>query len=405
MRPSMRLHPWLLHVLLGVAGWELLLLLYLRLRTGTRLGDGSAALAVVGCLAAIGAFLGLSASRRLNRLRDAAEKLRRGEPHVRVGDASRDSIGKAALAFDEMAAELTQAAARERARRARLRRANARLVRKMRERAEESRRQMRELRLEHERDSLRRAVRAMEQVFGVLGHELRTPLAALRLSTEYLASVKVWDEREVRELLVAINGETIRMSEMVNNMLEVSRLGSGCATWNWGRFDLGAVVRESLEGIQPLIPTEGVRVQSELEEGRLQLWGDRDAARRLVTNLVTNALRHTKRGSILIDASECVEDGERAVRLSVRDTGSGIPERVREKLGQPFALNSGVIGSDYVSGAGLGLAICRGIAAAHGGRMEFHSREGEGSTVVAVLKADLARPVNPSSTPSERLAA
>ncbi|MCH9023193.1 MAG: ATP-binding protein [Planctomycetes bacterium] len=120
--------------------------------------------------------------------------------------------------------------------------------------------------------------------------------------------------------------------------------------------------------------------------------GDADAIRRLIINLVTNAAKHTKHGSIRIDIEEILQQDDRSIKLAVSDTGEGIPQEIIKKLGQAFALNAGMVGADYVKGSGLGLTICKGIAAAHGGSITVDSTPEKGATFTVILKADLAEP-------------
>jgi len=81
------------------------------------------------------------------------------------------------------------------------------------------------------------------------------------------------------------------------------------------------------------------------------------------------------------------------VEITVADTGAGIPPEIRDRLGEAFALNAGLVGPNHVNGTGLGLAICKGIARAHGGGLSISSEIGKGTTVVARLRADLEGPV------------
>jgi signal transduction histidine kinase len=110
---------------------------------------------------------------------------------------------------------------------------------------------------------------------------------------------------------------------------------------------------------------------------------------------VSNASKFTPDGSIRVRAAAC-EDGAtaaRLVRVEVSDTGRGIAPAIAERLGEAFALNSGVVGESYVKGSGLGLAICRGIVSAHGGTTSVASTPGKGTTVTVLLRADLPGPV------------
>ena len=242
--------------------------------------------------------------------------------------------------------------------------------------------------LEGERAALRQAVSAMEGVLGVVGHELRTPLAGLRAMSEFLLTDGAVQSAECEQMLGGINEEVVRMAETVNDLLEAARLNSGLAKWNWSQFDLGPVCADALDPVRPLVDGQAVGLHCEVEPG-CEMRGDADAVRRLVMNLVSNARRFTASGSIRVAARQVADGGRRWVEISVADTGAGIPPEIRDRLGEAFALNAGLVGANHVSGTGLGLAICKGIAAAHGGRLSVQSELGAGTTVVARLRADL----------------
>jgi PAS domain S-box-containing protein len=242
--------------------------------------------------------------------------------------------------------------------------------------------------LESERAGLRQAVSAMEGVLGVVGHELRTPLAGLRAMSEFLLTDGATQSKECEQMLSGINEEVVRMSETVNDLLEAARLNSGLAKWKWSKFELGPVCNDALDPIRPLVDEAAVRLECDIEPGCV-MRGDADAVRRLVTNLVSNARRFTTAGSIRVSAKLVNEDGQCWAKVSVSDTGAGIPPEIRDRLGEAFALNAGLVGPNHVSGTGLGLAICKGIALAHGGALSIQSELGKGTTVVARLRADL----------------
>ena len=254
-------------------------------------------------------------------------------------------------------------------------------------------------RLEREKVGLRDAVKSMEQVLGVVGHELRTPLAALRAISEFLItdgarSTDVWDR-----FLHDIGNEVDRMSDTVNNLLEAARLNSGRARWNWGEVDLAGTCAEAIESVRPLVDRTRVELSMDVEPSGLTpdgggrpITGDGEALRRLVTNLLSNARKHTADGSIRVTVrpGETDAGGARWAEVTVCDTGSGIPPDVLARLGEAFALNSGVVGANHVSGTGLGLAICKGIVAAHGGTLTVRSAVGRGTTITARIRTDLA---------------
>ncbi len=245
--------------------------------------------------------------------------------------------------------------------------------------------------IERQTRDLQSSVEAMEQVLGVVGHELRTPLAAIRATSEFLVMDRPTDPELNNQFLQTILDESVRMAEMVNNLLEAARLNSGAATWQWSQFNVLGAAFDALSTVTPLIDP-GVALDCAKVPADLTMSGDAAAIRRLILNLVSNAARHTRQGRIEVNARECHSPTGRQVILEVCDTGEGIPPELRDKLGVAFALNSGIVGVDHVRGAGLGLAICQGIVAAHGGEMTVISEVGSGTTFRITLSADLPEP-------------
>jgi PAS domain S-box-containing protein len=246
--------------------------------------------------------------------------------------------------------------------------------------------------MELERNSLRNAVRAMDRVLGVVGHELRTPLAGLRATTELLAELPK-DAASFDGFLKSVHCEVVRMTQVVNDLVEVARLNSGTAKWNWGSYSPGQACEAAAESIQPLLQDGRVRLSVTASVGDMVATGDADAVRRLVLNLLSNAYKSTARGWIDVTAGRHTDADGSWVKISVSDTGDGMTPETVAKLGEAFALNAGVVG-DPTRGSGLGLAICKGIVAAHGGRITVRSEVKAGTTVTAWLRSDLERPAD-----------
>ena len=266
--------------------------------------------------------------------------------------------------------------------------------------------------LEAEKAALKKAVASMEQVLGVVAHELRTPLAGVRAMSEFLLDGTARETGEFDHFLRGMNQEVVRMAETVNNLLEAARINSGRANWNWSTFDVAEVCREAVERVRPLVDGGAVTLSCEASAGLPEMSGDAEAVARLVLNLLGNAAKHTKAGRIAVSARGFEERGRRWVEVAVEDTGEGIAPEILGRLGEAFALNAGIVGEKYVKGTGLGLAICAGIAAAHGGRMRFESRVGDGTRATVRLRADLpgavagaggagAHAAGPAEIPSE----
>ncbi len=249
------------------------------------------------------------------------------------------------------------------------------------------RQRLRLIEIEHERSRLREALAAQEQLLGVVGHELRTPLASVRAISEVLLA-GACDGAQHQEFLAAMNREVVRMAAIVNDLLDAARLNSGAVQWTWDNVGLQEVCGQAMETIRPLVDAAAVRLACSIEPPGLAMRGDAAALRRLVLNLLSNAQKHTARGSIEVRASACGSE----VQIEVCDTGIGIRPEIGERLGTPFALNAGNAGDTHVQGTGLGIAICKGIVGAHGGSMAVVSRRDGGTAVTVRLRRDLARP-------------
>jgi signal transduction histidine kinase/CheY-like chemotaxis protein len=245
-------------------------------------------------------------------------------------------------------------------------------------------------RLSKEQCGLREAVAGMEQVLGVVGHELRTPLAAVRAISEFLTTDGAKDTAQANDFLRTISDEVDRMSDTVNNLLEAARLNSGRARWNWSEIDPGELVADAASAIRPLVDASRVRLDAAVSGTPTPILGDGEAIGRLLINLLSNATKHTKDGQITVRTRQFTDAGGGWIDFVVCDTGCGISPDVCNRLGEAFALNSGVVGKNHVNGTGLGLAICKGIALAHGGRIMIESASGRGTTITARLRTDLA---------------
>jgi signal transduction histidine kinase len=250
--------------------------------------------------------------------------------------------------------------------------------------------------LESERNHLRDAVKAMSHVLTVIGHELRTPLAAIRANAELaLMTSGAGPDSPIS----SIAGTSASLSQMLDDLLEAARQNSGAACWNWSDMDVSRVCEEAMSAIRPLVNEARVRLSSRVEPMGLRATGDQTAICRLITNLLSNARKHTQDGEIELTARCSFDGATRWLTISVRDTGCGMPPEILNRLGEPFALNRGVVGNEFVDGAGLGLSICRGIATAHGGSISVTSELRGGTTVTALLRADLVEPIVQKDAP------
>lgn len=246
---------------------------------------------------------------------------------------------------------------------------------------------------ERKHERLEEAIAAMGQVLGVVAHELRTPIASIRALAELLMSGGLTVEQRREEFTCSILDEAVRMADLVDNLLEAARINSGVAKWRWNVVNLGQVVEEATATVNPLLRDADIELRIHPPDDGACMQGDHDAVRRLIVNLLTNAIKNTHQGHVLLVVSTADDPTGNWVSVRVEDTGDGIDPGLIEQLGQPFAFNSGMVGAHHVRGSGLGLAICKGIIAAHGGTLNIESTLGRGATFVIRLRRDLSAPL------------
>ncbi|MEA2165984.1 MAG: hypothetical protein QOK37_4111 [Thermoanaerobaculia bacterium] len=216
--------------------------------------------------------------------------------------------------------------------------------------------------------------RLKSEFVSTVSHELRTPLTSIRgalglLSSGLLGPVA---EKGQRMLEIAVTN-TDRLIRLINDILDLERIGSGKVELIRGPVDARAVMLQAVEGIHSMAEQAGVLIVVEPSAGTL--WGDRDRIMQTLTNLLGNAIKFSPRGSVTTLSGI---SGETDFVFSVADEGRGVPEKSLETIFERF---SQVDASDSRGngGSGLGLAICQSIVIAHGGRIWAESNAPAGS--------------------------
>ena len=204
-----------------------------------------------------------------------------------------------------------------------------------------------------------------------VSHELRSPLASVKVMVETLEDGAIDDRRTARNFLHRINREVDRMNDMVEDLLELSRLESGQQLPSLTPLDLSALVSEVVSEYGAGV--DEVEFQTCLPPSPAIALGDRGKLRQVLVNLLDNAVKNTESG--YVDVSVTAEAGIHSVH--VRDTGAGI---AREHLPHIFERFYKVDRARRDGGSGLGLAIVRQIVQALGGEVSVESEEGRGST-------------------------
>jgi signal transduction histidine kinase len=214
-----------------------------------------------------------------------------------------------------------------------------------------------------------------------VSHELKTPLALIRMFGETLESGLVDDEAKRQEFYGIIRRESERLTHLINNVLDTARIEAGTKQFTFQSGDIVALVREALDAYGPLFARLNFTVNATLPSSPLPVNLDRDAVARALVNLFQNAIRYSDQ-SKRVDVS--IEQREREVVVLVADQGIGISSSEQSRIFDKF-YRSDTKNGEAVSGSGLGLSIVRHIMLAHGGRVEVTSALGEGSEFALVF--------------------
>jgi signal transduction histidine kinase len=211
-----------------------------------------------------------------------------------------------------------------------------------------------------------------------VSHELKTPLTSIRMFSELLADGRVDDTAKQKSYLNIITAEAARLTRLINNVLDFSRMERGEKKYNFQPCDLVAVVCGIEQTFRPHLEAGGFKFVCELPDAPIPVRGDADALSQVIVNLLSNAEKYSNGGKEIELQLAQRQSPLPHAEIKVLDRGAGIPRGSEEKIFEKFyrahdSLSSGVQGS------GLGLTIARQIARAHGGDVVYEPREGGGS--------------------------
>lgn len=207
-----------------------------------------------------------------------------------------------------------------------------------------------------------------------VSHELRTPLTSIRSFSEILLTFDV-DTDTQREFMGIINAESERLTRLVNDVLDITKIESGYVEWHMVSLDLYPLMQASGRSLASL--AGGTKITfSVLEPAEpILIWADSDRVLQVLANLLGNAVKFTSQGEIVLWA-ETIGD---MAAIHVRDTGIGIAAEDQDRIFQKFHQLGNAL-TDKPTGTGLGLCICRDIVEHHGGEITVESTLGVGST-------------------------
>jgi signal transduction histidine kinase len=315
-----------------------------RTSAAQRRSDEAIAAAVAGLIASalliigFGLYLARSIAQPARNVAEGAARLAGGDLGTRLRPQGVGEIGELTHAFNRMA-----------------------------ERLEASRRE-----LEEQNEKLRESEQAKSELVSIVAHELRTPLASVLGFTSILLQREVTDEQR-REYLGIIEAQARRLAALVNDFLDVQHLEEGKLSMAKELVDVGSVIREQTELFAGQSPKHLLDVS--LPPTPLPVRGDSNRLAQVVANLLSNAIKYSPAGGVVHVAGKRTDH---VIRVSIQDEGVGIPAELQRDIFGKFV--RGHATANGIEGSGLGLAISRSLVEAHGGRIDFESTKGGGST-------------------------
>ena len=222
-----------------------------------------------------------------------------------------------------------------------------------------------------------------------VSHELKTPIALIRLAVETLEMRRLSSPDDTEKFLRSISREAMRLNQLVDNILDFARLEAGKKVFQFSTLNVLDIVRDAVDSFRPRLDDQGFRLEVDLPAELPPVRGDGAALSQCVLNLLDNAVKYSKaRREVKVSAAVREDDTGVAssVTVSVSDRGIGISPRDQHSIFEKFVrIETGLVHD--VKGAGLGLSLVDQIMRAHGGRIELKSTLGEGSTFTLVLPA------------------
>jgi signal transduction histidine kinase len=293
-----------------------------------------------GIAVALGTFFASTLTDRIARLEEAAGTIERGDLSARADIAGRDEIAALAQSFNQMAQRLQTADQKQK-----------------------------------ELDALRRDLVAWA------GHDLRTPLASIRLLVEALADGMITDPQTAQQYLTQAKKQVDNLSVLVDDLFQVSQLDAGGLSLCLEPASLSDLISDTLESFSGLAAQKQVTLSGSAAPGIDPVTIDVQRLGRALNNLVSNALHHTPPGGSVTLRAERVLGG---VSVAVSDTGEGISAEDLPHIFERF-YRGDKSRNRTAGGAGLGLAIAKGIIEAHGGSIRAESQPGKGTVFTFTL--------------------
>jgi len=233
--------------------------------------------------------------------------------------------------------------------------------------------------------------RLKDNFITTVGHEFRTPLTSIRAAGEILSDNPALPNAERDRFYSIVVAETQRLTRLIDQLLDLSKMEAGSIEWSMAPLDLGATIDAAVAAASPLAQAEGVRLGAELPGGLPRVYADRDRLIQVLVNLISNAVKFCDPADGRVHITARRNGG--TVVVDVIDNGPGVAPGERERIFERFQQGgSGETLTNKPKGTGLGLAICREIVERFGGKVWVEPAAERGSVFRFTLPALEAAP-------------
>ncbi|MCW8961788.1 MAG: ATP-binding protein [Ignavibacteriaceae bacterium] len=228
---------------------------------------------------------------------------------------------------------------------------------------------------------LQRLQKVRSQFLANVSHELRTPIFNIQGYIETLLNGAVNDKNVNIHFLEKANQNTISLSNLLNDLIDISMIESGEMRMSYRYFKINELIRQVVQENKKVAEDKNLELNFIPARDDLDVFGDKEKLKQVLVNLIHNALKYTEKGKVEI----LVEEENKHAKVIVRDTGIGIPENYLDRIFERF-FRIDKARSRSLGGTGLGLAIVKHIIEAHNSKVTVTSKEGEGSEFSFLLK-------------------
>ncbi len=228
---------------------------------------------------------------------------------------------------------------------------------------------------------LQRLQKMRSQFIANVSHELRTPIFAIQGYIETLLNGAINDKNVNMHFLEKANQHTVSLSNLLNDLIDISMIESGEMRMSYRYFKINDLVNQVIQESKILAEEKNLELNCIPAREDLEVFGDKDKLRQVLINLILNAVKYTEKGKIEV----IVEEDNKTAKISVRDTGIGIPENYLDRIFERF-FRVDKARSRSQGGTGLGLAIVKHIVEAHNSKVNVSSTVDQGSEFSFSLK-------------------